>query len=291
MNKKELPLVSLCIPIFNGEEFIQEALKSVQSQTYPNLELIVSDDGSEDTSIEIIKKHLVDLPFRCKLVANVSQGIGENWNNCILHASGKYIKFLFQDDILYPDCVNEMIVLAEADDKVGMVFSDRQILMDKSKISHLKWFKTNGELNHYWDRPLKTGIYPGKQILKDKNLFRVKPWNKIGEPSSMLFRKSVFGKMGLFDTELIQFLDLEFSLRVLSQYKFGYIQKQLTGFRLHEKQASSRFSKKNISERSILLRKLSLAFFFQLSWYSKKILIAEYFPNWLLKVIKRKNKF
>lgn len=288
MNKEEFPLVSVCIPVFNGEEFIAEALESVKSQAYPNLELIISDDQSKDGSKKIIEEFLTTIPFSSKLVTNTDQGIGRNWNNCLPHASGKYIKFLFQDDVLFPDCVKEMVAFAEADENVGMVFSDRKILLDESNPLHLNWFKSNGELNRYWERPLETGIYPSKRILKDRHLFLVKPWNKIGEPTSQLFRKSVFDKVGVFDTQLVQFLDLEFSLRVLSQFKFGYIQKKLTGFRLHDSQASSDFSKKKINERSILLTKLNLGLFFKVGLPSKKIILANCLPVWVFKLIQKR---
>ena len=290
MTDQDYPLVSVCIPVYNGEGFLLEALDSVKKQTYPNLELIISDDGSNDRSIEIIEHFLQENHFPSTLVTNTDRGIGKNWNNCVRHATGKYIKFLFQDDLLFPDCISEMVAMAELDDAVGLVFSDRRILMDEANAAHVNWYKANGELNHKWANPLETGIYPGKRILKDRNLFLVKPWNKLGEPSSILYRKKVFERTGLFDTQLIQFLDLEFSLRVLSKYRFGYLQKQLTGFRLHENQASSSFSKKDINERSILLRKLSFDLFLQLGWYSKKVVLAEYSPAWFLNAIKKRNR-
>ncbi|WP_158587725.1 glycosyltransferase family 2 protein [Algoriphagus lacus] len=284
------PLVSVCIPVFNGDEFLLEALESVKIQTYSNLEFIISDDQSNDRSIEIIEHFLRENHFPFTLVTNIDRGIGKNWNNCVRHATGKYIKFLFQDDVLFPECISDMVAMAESDDEVGLVYSDRRILMDETNLAHVNWYNANGELNHKWADPLETGIYLGKRILKDRNLFFVKPWNKLGEPSTMLFRKSVFENVGLFDTQLIQFLDLEFSLRVFSKYKFGYIQKQLTGFRLHENQSSCSFSKKKINERSILLRKLSFDLFFQLGWFSKKIILAEYSPAWVLNLIKKRNR-
>lgn len=286
MTDRNLPLVSVCIPVYNGEKFLLEAFESVKMQTYPNMELIVSDDQSKDRSIEILHDFLGDNHFPFKLVTNSDEGIGKNWNNCVRNASGKYIKFLFQDDVLFPECISNMVEMAELDDAIGLVFSDRRILMDEANAAHVNWYNANGELNQKWDSPLETGIYPGKRILKDRNLFLVKPWNKLGEPSSMLFRKLVFESVGLIDTQLIQFLDLEFSLRVLSKYKFGYIQKELSGFRLHDSQASNCFSKKKINERSVLLRKLNFDVFFQLGWNSKKILLAEYTPSWLLKAIR-----
>lgn len=280
------PLVSVCIPVYNGGKYLFEALESVKTQSYQNLELIISDDGSTDSSMGLVADFLqtVDIPF--KVISNEHKGIGRNWNNCIRNANGEYIKFLFQDDILYPECISEMVTVAEADPKVGMVYSNRAILFDSTNTAHIDWVKANGDLNESWFKSLEPGIFSGARILKDKNLFLKKPFNKIGEPTAILFKREVFDKIGFFDTELIQFLDLEFSLRLLSKYKVGYINRQLVAFRLHENQASNEYAKGTRNETSLLYRKIKLGVLLLLSWDSKKILLKEKLPKSIVKSIK-----
>lgn len=272
--------------MFNGEKYIIETLESVESQTYPNLELVISDDSSEDGSLKLISDFVTRTNLTSKVVLNPKGGIGENWNNCIHYARGKYIKFVFQDDVLAPECIERMVAIAEQDDKVGFVYSDRSIIMDFSEVSHQDWFRVNGHLNRCWARPLDSGIYPGRRLLKDRNLFLIKPLNKIGEPSSILYRRSVFDAVGLFDTSLIQLLDLEFSLRVLARFKFGYLKENLSSFRLHKDQASNHFGDKNINERSLILKSIPVQTFIQMSWTSMKLVLAQRMPVGLERFLK-----
>lgn len=285
------PLVSVCIPVFNGEKFLLEALESVKNQSYQNIELIISDDHSADSSIELANEFLKTFENRFKLVANPKKGIGSNWNNCVRNANGKYIKFLFQDDILFSDCISEMVSMAETDQKVGMVYSNRAIIFDPADPAHLAWIEGNGDLNKNWSIPLETGIFSGSRLLKDKNLFLKKPFNKIGEPTAILFKKEVFKQVGFFDTELIQFLDLEFSLRVLSGFKFGYINKELAAFRLHENQASNHYALGKRNETALFFQKIKPIVLLKLAWDSKKILLKEKLPGPMIRAVKKVSSY
>lgn len=285
------PLVSICVPIWNGEKFIRDTLHSIETQTYPNLELVISDDSSNDKSLKLVNEFNSRSSIKYKVVNNPNCGIGDNWNNCIRHSSGKYIKFVFQDDLLFPECVEKMVALAEQDEKVGMVFSNRSIIMNSSDSSHIKWNNSFGQLRKYWFSPIETGIHPGKRILNDRNLFLVKPLNKIGEPSSILYRKLVFEKVGYFDTKLIQLLDIEFSLRVLGKFKFGYINENLNAFRLHQDQASNQFDSRSVNERILILRGLTFNSICKLNWTSLKFVVAQYIPTVFQKLWKFKMSF
>ena len=94
------PLVSVLIPTYQGEEFLEEALESVLSQTYHNLEIIISDDGSVDRTLEIAKNFQLQSSIKFKILTHQRLGMIPNWNFCLSMAQGKYIKFLFQDDVL-----------------------------------------------------------------------------------------------------------------------------------------------------------------------------------------------
>ena len=96
-------------------------LNSIKQNIYPNLEIIISDDNSTDESINFIKS--CQLP-NCKIFTHSRYGLVDNWNYCIKQAKGKYIKFLFQDDTIKPDCISKMVEIAEQDEQIGLVFSD-----------------------------------------------------------------------------------------------------------------------------------------------------------------------
>ncbi len=96
------PLVSICIPTFNGARWIRECLTSALAQSYQPIEILVVDDGSTDGTVELVQS-LKDERTRV-IVNEQNQGMVHCWNKCIELARGEFVKFLFQDDVLYPDC-------------------------------------------------------------------------------------------------------------------------------------------------------------------------------------------
>jgi len=242
----EGPLVSICIPTYNGEKFMYETLSSIKQQTYQNIEVIISDDNSHDSSLQIIGELRQSADFPVHIYHHNPIGIGANWNNCVKKSSGRYIKFLFQDDVLYPTCISEMVELAETDEDIGLVFSNRDIISDEKQTEQFR--KQFGSLFKYWNS-LKQ-INCGKELLKQKNFLK-EPYNKIGEPSIVLLRRSCFDRVGFFTEELKQSLDYEYWYRLMGYYKVGFINKTLSAFRLHSQQATNvnASGKSGISEK------------------------------------------
>ncbi|BAY60647.1 putative glycosyltransferase [Calothrix brevissima NIES-22] len=240
LKAKDLPLVSICIPTFNGEAFIIEAISSALSQTYPYLEIIISDDGSSDRTIDLIKFILDRTNVNHKIIKHEQYGLAENWNFCVDQAKGKYIKFLFQDDLLEPNAIEEMIILAEKDDEIGLVFSPRQLFAavgDPHNQLNLLAHHEAKDVHQAWSS-LKS-IQSGQELLADPNLLD-HPINKIGEPTTILIKKSVFEQVGLFNAEFCQLVDLEMWLRIMTCYKVGFVDKVLSHFRIHAQQQTRR---------------------------------------------------
>ena len=240
-------LVSICIPTYNGSKFISEALDSALCQTYGNLEIIISDDASNDNTLSIIDsfKHKVDIPLR--IFNHKPDGIGANWNNCVKRAKGKYIKFLFQDDILMPTCIEEMVDAIESDHRIGLVASKRELIVEDSHFTEETkvWIKKFGDLQASLDLPLSNGInILDASLFKSKEFFK-DPRNKIGEPSAVLFRKEIVNKVGFFREDLKQVLDYEFYYRILKKHNIAILSKKLAKFRLHDQQATSINNKTN----------------------------------------------
>src|SRR5690606_1321216 len=96
---------------YNGQKCLQEALDSVKNQTYKNIEVIISDDASKDSTMAICEHFKEKAKFPAHIYSHQPGGIGANWDHCIQRANGEFIKFLFQDDILEPNCVEEFVKL------------------------------------------------------------------------------------------------------------------------------------------------------------------------------------
>jgi glycosyltransferase involved in cell wall biosynthesis len=126
------PLVSICIPTHNGEKFIKSTLESAAHQTYKNVEIIVSDDGSSDRTVEIVRQmNLSNLTFIDKRDAQI---VADNWNSSIEGASGEFIKLLCQDDILYPDAIETEVNLLMEHPSASFCWSKRDIISPKGRV-------------------------------------------------------------------------------------------------------------------------------------------------------------
>ncbi|WP_375234788.1 glycosyltransferase family 2 protein [Winogradskyella sp.] len=252
MKTNSQPLVSICIPTYNGEVYLSECLDSALCQTYTNIELIISDDASTDNTLAIVNavKAKTDIPIH--IFNHSPNGIGANWNNCIKHANGAYIKFLFQDDVLVPNCIEKLMDVMLSEDNIAMVYAKRYFMYEKETQHILEFKKVYGELHKYWSKlEVIEGVLNGKDYLKDNNFLNA-PKNKIGEPTSVLLNKECFKKVGYFNEELKQALDVEYWSRLMPYYDIGFVDEVLSSFRLHQAQASAINKSKKINESHTL---------------------------------------
>lgn len=246
------PLVSICIPTYNGAKFIAEAMDSAINQSYQNLEIIVSDDQSKDDTLKIIESYRIKTNIPILVYNHEPQGIGANWNNSVQLANGVFIKFLFQDDVLLPDCIEKMVALAISTENVGLVYCKREILYSHENSFDLNWVKKFSNLHIYWkDLQIKEGVISGKNYLKDSGFLNY-PLNKIGEPPAILLHKNVFKKIGFFQTKLNQELDFEYWYRLMPFFNVGFVDEPLIKFRLHSEQATQ-VNKSTTTKDSTLL--------------------------------------
>jgi glycosyltransferase involved in cell wall biosynthesis len=93
------PQISICIPTYNGEKFIAKTIQSVLDQTFSNFEIVVSDDGSTDKTLEIVRSFSDPRIVRVDSLSRV--GAEANWNNSVANARADLIKLVCQDDLLY----------------------------------------------------------------------------------------------------------------------------------------------------------------------------------------------
>jgi glycosyltransferase involved in cell wall biosynthesis len=282
------PLVSICIPTYNGASYLQEALDSVTAQTYKNIEVIISDDQSEDATLEILERFRESVDIPVQIYHHNPSGIGANWNHTVEKANGAYIKFLFQDDILKEDCVEQMLRMALLDPEVVLVYSRRDFIYNPDNTEHLLWLSRYENLHNDWEGISITGdlIIPGVRLLKNRTLLK-QPVNKIGEPSATLMKKSTMMKMGLFDQELKQVLDIAYWYRIMNYGKLAFIDEALVTFRLHEKQATAVNSRNSIDELFLLEKSLGKHLFWRLHPANRKdILYRHYYVGKLWKGMK-----
>lgn len=108
------PLVSVIVPVYNGEAYLQSCLEGLLGQSYSNLEIILIDDASTDSSWEMMNRLYKDNPRVILLHHDVNQGAGAARNTALDIAKGKYISFVDSDDSIDKDYIETLVVLAEA---------------------------------------------------------------------------------------------------------------------------------------------------------------------------------
>ncbi|MEP2274048.1 MAG: glycosyltransferase, partial [Reichenbachiella sp.] len=133
MVEKELPLVSIIAIAYNHEQFLKDTLDSVLNQTYPNIELIIIDSASSDSSAARIQDWVKDKSLPIQTVFHQDRrSITQNANVGLQLAKGKYYQILSCDDNLEPEKIkNQVEVFLHSDEKLAMVYCDAVKIDDK----------------------------------------------------------------------------------------------------------------------------------------------------------------
>ena len=220
-------LVSIIVPSYNHEHFIVDCLESIKKQTYLNIELIIGDDCSFDSTPQIAKEWIEQNRGRfydSKIVVNEENlGITKNCNNLLRKCKGDYIKLIASDDILVDDCIEKLVSFAEDNPKYDIVCSNVYIINEKASYPISEDF-INGCV---YDKPIDIS----------RNFFdRLFLSNCIAAPS-VLIRHKTIDKYGYFD-ESLSFEDWEYWLRVSRNGNIGYLDTNTVYYREQSVSAS-----------------------------------------------------
>lgn len=195
------PLVSVCIPVFNCQQYVGQAIESVLAQTCANFELILCDNCSTDGTLAVMEGYHDP---RIRLFRNDTNiGASANFNKVLSLATGKYIKFLCADDYLYPTCLERQTAILEApeNESVGMAFCRRDIVGPE------------GQRLFTWGYGGREGRHRGVDMLK--RCVR-RGSNIIGEPMCVLFRSALLPRAARFPQEMSWLMDLYFWSPILA---------------------------------------------------------------------------
>jgi len=222
---KNNPLVSVLIPSYNSGAYLDDSIQSILDQTYPNWELIITDDCSTDNSVEVAKKH-ANRDKRIKVYENEkNRGISGNMNRGLKHCKGKYIAILDADDWSYPYRLKKQVEVMEENKKVAACSGFFDVCDENLKSKYIKDLpETNQELRKAMKRymPLihpgtmwrasalfKTNLYPeylkvGHDYLITMDISQYGELYNLQKPviKYRVREKSITGEK-LFDTELV----------------------------------------------------------------------------------------
>ena len=167
-------LVSIITPCYNGEKYIAETIDSVLQQTYPNFEMIIVDDGSNDNSVELVHRYQ-QKDKRIKLITQENAGSASARNKGIRHAEGRYIALLDADDIWLPTFLEKQIDFMRKNHAVCVFSSYDRIDEQSQQIGHTtkaKSYITVKDMRVMNQIGCLTGLYDtskyGKKYLKEE---------------------------------------------------------------------------------------------------------------------------
>jgi len=232
MNTQFTPLFSVVIPCYKVANYIGDCLESVLAQTFKSFEIICVDDGSPDTTVEIIKQYSDD---RIRVIHQINRGLSGARNTGINATRGIFIALLDADDLWHPTKLEAHFKHLQSNPDVGISYSASEFIDEAGK-------------------PMGLGQYPKLTDITAKDVFCRNP---IGNGSSAVIRKSLLNSVSrtrqlgnvtrveYFNENMRQSEDVEFWLRVAlsTKFKFEGIDAVLTLYRVNMSGLSANLNK------------------------------------------------
>lgn len=253
LSKKAYPKVSIVIPSFNQGFFIEETIRSVIFQDYPNLEIIIIDGGSKDNTLEIIKKYEKYITY---WVSEPDNGQSHAINKGFIKCTGDWVAWMNSDDCYLPGALNYL-------------FADKKY--EDYSFMYGNYFIGESLYNHK-----EINVINGSMLSVRKLLYFFYGVDYIIPSQSVFVKRELLNKVGLLNEKLHYCMDLEWYVRILLQKpKIVKYNKTLCFFRYNQTTKTSQMSRKDISENRMIVESEEIA----LSYESK----LNYLNKWLFR--------
>jgi len=214
--------ISIVIPVYNTEKYVEKCIESALNQSYPDIEILVINDGSTD-STELLSKKFEN---KIKIINKKNGGTASALNMGIKNMTGDWFKWLSADDILKIDAIEKLVFEIQKLDKdaENCIFYSNYDLIDE-----------NGKIIDTFEEPNNNSLdtFQRNIILLD---------HYYGNGTTSIMHKSIFDKCGIFDETLGYKDDYEFWLRccLLYDYKLYLVNENLAQYRIHESQLTKK---------------------------------------------------
>ena len=222
MSKTDQPLVSVVTPVLNGDRYLDECIQSVLNQKYRNWEYIILNNCSTDRTPAIAESYAAK-DKRIRAFNNDTQlPIMKNWNRALSYISpeSKYCKIVHADDLLFPECIDRMVSLAEAYPTVGIV----------------------GSYCLWGNRVVSGGLPYSENFFSGKDICRLTLLDKFycfWSPSSLLILSDLIRSRSCFYDERHLHADDEVCYELLKASDFAFVHQVLTFIRRHDESMTS----------------------------------------------------
>lgn len=232
-----LPSVSVCIPVYNGETFLAETIRSVLDQTWRDFELVILENCSSDASWEIATSFR-DPRIRVERNRETLPQ-GENWNRAVQLCRAPLVKLVCADDLLHPRCLELQVPPMRDDPSLALVASRRHMIDEQSRVIVPRRGLGGGLIG------LHSGTEVARRVIRNGA-------NPIGEPGNVLFRNEQFVTAGGWRPDRRYIMDLDAWMRLLQYGDFLGVPETLAAFRIARGTVSAE-SEAQISKEQQLL--------------------------------------
>ena len=232
------PLISVLIPAYNHEQYVQETIKSIINQTYQNVELIVIDDGSKDSTWQKIQemkdeceKRFVSVHFETK----ENEGVCKTQNELLKLSKGEYVLIIASDDLLKPQALEKELVFLQENPQYSLAVGDCEIIDKNGKVCY--WNKKRECVYSLKQAVSKTFV---EYLKRHNNYFNDRDFGKYSTiykdnyiPNGYLTRKSIYDTIGFYpEGQYVE--DWWFMLQVSKYSKMKYLNEVLYSYRWHD---------------------------------------------------------
>lgn len=219
-------LVSVLVISFRSVGTIIETLQSIYNQTYQNIELVISDDASDDNTVEVVNRWIEEHGTRFKrvevIVSENNTGTSKNLNRGVNACKGDWIKPIAADDLLLPECVRKYVEKVYRDGgKIHIYQADEEVIDENSKVTG---YMTNESKRMRKLADMKTV----------KEQYQYFLFNDIKVSPTLFFSKKAFFEVGMCDERIRNIEDYPLKLRFLRNgFRMGYIDCTTVQYRVH----------------------------------------------------------
>jgi GT2 family glycosyltransferase/tetratricopeptide (TPR) repeat protein len=239
-----VPRVSLGIPVYNGNRYLEEAIRSILAQSYSDFELNIVDDCSSEDPEPILRKFSDP---RIKFFRNpVRRGLVGNWNRCLELARGQYVCLFHQDDVMDREFLCRKVEMLDKHPSAGLVYSDARVVEADLTPRHERWFTPT--------EPNRDALFQGREFFEKL----ISGDNLICCPG-VVIRRRCYQELGGFDPQLPYTADWEMWLRIAVNFDVAYVSAPLLDYRVHEANETHRFKGLKELEQSFRAKMLALA--------------------------------
>jgi glycosyltransferase involved in cell wall biosynthesis len=198
-----LPLVSIVTPSYNQGRFIEQTIRSVIAQDYPNLEYIVVDGGSSDGTLDVLRRY----EGRLRWISEPDRGQSEAINKGFRLARGEIVAWLNSDDTYLPGAVAKAVAYLQGHPQTAMVYGEGYLMDEAGRV---------------------TGRFPATEPF---SLWRLVYFGDYILQQTVFWRRSVFDAVGMLDESLHYSMDWDFWIRVAKCFEIAYMPEFLGNLR------------------------------------------------------------